>query len=111
MDLPIIPIEDYPLNDRHEPSALEGWTLQTFTAIRKKAGLFCESFLRKGKVFAYVERIQTLKDLKVFWRIGALCAFRNFVVPPLSNSLSRSPRTIYNGGLCAIRKGSGFREG
>ena len=30
---------------------------------RKEAGLSCGSFLRKGEVFAYVGRNQTLKDL------------------------------------------------
>ena len=38
--------------------------LRSFAVIRKEAGLFCGSFLRKGKVFAYVGRIQHLKDLK-----------------------------------------------
>jgi len=36
--------------------------LRSFAAIRKDAGLFCGSFLRKGEVFAYVGRIQNLKD-------------------------------------------------
>jgi len=38
--------------------------LRSYTAIRKEAGLFCGSFLRKGLVFACVGLIQTLKDLK-----------------------------------------------
>jgi len=33
--------------------------------IRKEAGLFCGSFLRKGEVFAYVGLTQNLKDLTV----------------------------------------------
>jgi hypothetical protein len=37
---------------------------RSFTAIRKVAELFCRSFLRKGKVFAYVGRIQTPKNPK-----------------------------------------------
>ena len=37
---------------------------RSFTAIRKNAGLFCGSSLRKGEVFAFVENIQNLKDLK-----------------------------------------------
>ena len=32
--------------------------------IRKEAGLFCGSFLRKGEVLAYVGSIQNLKELK-----------------------------------------------
>ena len=32
--------------------------------IRKDAGLYCGSRLRKGEVFAYVGSIQNLKDLK-----------------------------------------------
>jgi hypothetical protein len=32
--------------------------------MRKEAGLFCGSLLRKGEVFAYVGRNQNLKDLK-----------------------------------------------
>jgi hypothetical protein len=38
-------------------------SLRSFTALRKEAGLFCGSFLRKGEVSAYVELIQNLKDL------------------------------------------------
>ena len=38
--------------------------MRSFAAIRKEAGLFCGSFLRKGEVFAYVGRNQNLKDLK-----------------------------------------------
>ena len=38
---------------------------RSFTAIRKDAGLYCGSRLRKGEVFAYVGRIHNLKDLKV----------------------------------------------
>jgi len=37
---------------------------RSFTAIRKEAGLFCGSFLRKGEVFAYAGRSQNLKDLQ-----------------------------------------------
>jgi len=37
--------------------------------------------------------------------------FRNRVVPPFRNSLSRSPRAICNGGLYAIRKESGLFSG
>jgi len=33
-------------------------------AIRKQAGLFCGSFLRKGEVFAYFGLSKNLKDLK-----------------------------------------------
>jgi len=36
-------------------------SLRSFTAIRKEAKLFCESFIRQGEVFAYVRRIQNLK--------------------------------------------------
>ena len=38
--------------------------MRSFAAIRKEAGLFCRSFLRKGEVFAYVESLQNLEDLK-----------------------------------------------
>jgi len=38
--------------------------LRSFTAIRKEAGLFYESFLQKSEVFAFVERNNHLKDLK-----------------------------------------------
>ena len=38
--------------------------MRSFAAFRKKAGLFCESFLRKDEVFAYVGLIQNLKNLK-----------------------------------------------
>ena len=41
---------------------------RSFPAIRKEAGLFCGSFLRKGEVFAYVGRMQKSKDLKRKWR-------------------------------------------
>jgi hypothetical protein len=34
------------------------------SALRKEAGLFCGSLLRKGEVFAYAGSIQNLKDLK-----------------------------------------------
>ena len=37
--------------------------MRSFTAIRKEAGHFCGSFLRKGEVFAFVGRNQNLKDL------------------------------------------------
>jgi len=37
---------------------------RSFTAIRKDAGLYCGSRLRKGEVFAYVGRIHNLKDLQ-----------------------------------------------
>ena len=36
----------------------------SFTAIRKEAGVFCGTFLRKGEVFACVVLSQNLKDLK-----------------------------------------------
>ena len=43
--------------------------LRSSTAIRKTAGLFCGSFLRKGKVFTlYTGRIQNLKGLKQYFR-------------------------------------------
>ena len=42
-----------------------------FTAIRKEARLFCGSFLRKGKVFAYVGLSQNLKEIKA----GSLRSF------------------------------------
>ena len=45
------------------PKGKEGGCLRSFTAIRKNAGLFCESFLRKGKISAYVGLCQ-IKDLK-----------------------------------------------
>ena len=45
-------IEDHPLATRRKPSALEAGSVRSFTVIRKEAGLFCGSFLRKGKVFA-----------------------------------------------------------
>ena len=38
--------------------------MSSFAALRKEAGLFCGSLLRKGEVFAYVGLIQILKDLK-----------------------------------------------
>ena len=38
--------------------------MRSFAALRKEAGLFCGSLLRKGEVFAYVGRNQNLKDLK-----------------------------------------------
>jgi len=37
---------------------------RSFAATRKDAGLYCGSRLRSGEVFAYVESIQNLKDLK-----------------------------------------------
>ena len=37
---------------------------RSFTAIRKEAGLFCGSFLRKGEVFVFVGRNQNLQDLR-----------------------------------------------
>ena len=37
---------------------------RSFTAIRKDAGLYCGTRLRKGEVFAYVGLPQNLKDLK-----------------------------------------------
>ena len=39
-------------------------SLRSFTAIRKDAGLYCGSRLRKGVVSAYVGSSQNLKDLK-----------------------------------------------
>ena len=44
---------------------LECWagSLRSFSEIRKEAGPFCGSFLPKGELFAYVGRIQNLKDL------------------------------------------------
>ena len=39
-------------------------SLRSFTAIRKEAGGFCGTFLRKGEVFACVGLSQNLKDLK-----------------------------------------------
>ena len=68
---PHAPFEEHPLNARREPSALEGWILEVLycdpqkTCFQKTcslAGLFCVSFLRKGKVFACVGLIQNLKD-------------------------------------------------
>jgi len=38
--------------------------MRSFPAIRKDAGLFCGSFLRKSEVFAYGGRIQNLRNLK-----------------------------------------------
>ena len=38
--------------------------MRSFTAIRKDAGLYCGSLLRKGEVFTYVGLPQNLKDLK-----------------------------------------------
>ena len=35
------PIADHPFDARRKPAALEGWTLEVFTAIQKEAGLFC----------------------------------------------------------------------
>ena len=43
--------------------AMEDWILE-MRCCDSKAGLFCGSFVRKGKVSAYVESIQTLEDLK-----------------------------------------------
>ena len=45
-------------------SSAEAESSRSFTAIRKDAGLYCGSRLRKGEVFAYVGRNQNLKDLK-----------------------------------------------
>ena len=39
-------------------------SLRSFAAIRMVARFLCGSFLRKGKVFACVERISNLQDLK-----------------------------------------------
>jgi len=52
-------------------------SLSSFATIRKKTGLFCNSFLGKGKVFAYDGCIQNLKDLKslLHWRAGSLRSF------------------------------------
>ena len=41
-----------------------GYPSKALRAIRKGAGLFCGSLLRKGEVFAYVGLIQNLKDLE-----------------------------------------------
>ena len=38
--------------------------MRSFAVLRKEAGLFCGSLLRKGEVFAYVGRNQNLMDLK-----------------------------------------------
>ena len=38
---------------------------RSFAATRKKAGLFCRSFLKQGEVLVYAELQQTPKDLKV----------------------------------------------
>jgi len=43
---------------------LDSRSFRSFTAIRKKARLFCGSFLRKGEVFAYVGLSQNFTDLK-----------------------------------------------
>jgi len=43
--------------------------LRSFAALRKEAGLFCGSSLRKGAVFAYVGLFQNLKDFR-FCRKG-----------------------------------------
>jgi len=37
--------------------------LRSFAATWKEAGLSCGSFLLKGEVFAFVELVQTIKDL------------------------------------------------
>ena len=42
----------------------KGSQWRSFAAIRKQAGIFCGSFLRKGEVLAYVGSIQTLKGLQ-----------------------------------------------
>ena len=37
--------------------------------IRKEAGFFCGSFLRRGEVLAFVRRDQNLKDLEDLWML------------------------------------------
>jgi hypothetical protein len=43
--------------------------VRSFAALRKEAGVFCGSFLRKGEAFAYVGLIQDLTDLQWWFRI------------------------------------------
>ena len=57
------PLEDCPVATRHKPSALKGWIGGSFAAIRKEAESVCETFLRKGEVFAFVGISYNLTDL------------------------------------------------
>ena len=66
-------------------------SLRSFTTIRKEAGLFCGSFLRKGEVSAYVVLSQNFKELKAllnssdqdyferFWRKGSARALETHI--------------------------------
>ena len=54
---------------------------RSFTAIRKDAGLYCRSRLRKGEVFAYVGLPHNLKDLKDQRRRVAREARRRCTLP------------------------------
>jgi hypothetical protein len=60
----ICPFGDHPLDARREHLHWRAAPLRSFAALRKEAGIFCGSFLRKGEVFAYVGRSQNLKDQK-----------------------------------------------
>ena len=70
---------------------------RSFAAIRKEAGLFCESSLWKGEVLAYVGLHQNLKNLK---RTSRICSEMD--VHTLSGS-SRSEAGLFCGSC--LRKG------
>ena len=50
--------------EKWSTTCADAGSLRSFTAIRKDAGLYCGSRLRKGEVFAYVGLPHNLKDLK-----------------------------------------------
>jgi len=54
---------------------------RTFAAIRKEAGVFCGSFLRKGEELTYVGLFHNLKDLKRY------PSFELFGAPPFDTTL------------------------
>jgi len=54
--------------------------LRSFAALRKEAGIFFGSFLRKGEVFAYVRLSQKLEDLKAIY----CTLWETFTHPPFS---------------------------
>jgi hypothetical protein len=53
--------------------------VRSFAALRKEAGLFCGSFLRKGEVFAYVGKSKP-EGPKELSHLIPLCAFSRRVV-------------------------------
>ena len=67
--------------------------MRSFTDIRKEAGLFCRSFLRKGELFAFdglSENLKDLKDQKAAMGPKKIATFFFLVVPKLALFVLRS---------------------